>query len=89
MQTPSGSEPTAEQRKLLWVVFQVVGLTDILLGAGFVIFGPSIFGIEPLILWICGVFLAVCGLGMIWFGRHRYGAPPDEQGTGSVFKVEG
>jgi len=89
MQNPNGGEPTAEQRKQVLLVFQVVGLTDILLGAAFVLFGPDIFAIEPLILWICGAFLAASGVGMIWFGRYRYGAPPAENDAGSVFKVEG
>ena len=89
MSDPNAGETTPEQRKQLLLVFQFVGLTDILLGAAFFFLGPSLFAIEPLILWICGGFLILSGIGFMWFGRHRYGAPRGGDRAGSVFKVEG
>lgn len=92
MEIPKTGEPTAEQRKLLLLLFQLVGATDIALGAGVAILGPGFVGGDPFIdrvLMIAGVFLAVGGIAMIWFGRHRYGAHQAEERSSPVFKVNG
>lgn len=90
MSDPNAAETTPEQRKQVLLVFQFVGLTDILLGAAIAIFGPGFIGGEPLVdsvLLIAGLVLAAGGVGFIWFARRRYSAPRD--GAGSVFKMEG
>ena len=81
---------TPEQRRQLSLVFQFVGVTDILLGAAVALFGPGFIGGDPLIdrvLLAVGLLLAAGGVGFIWFARRRYGA--DAGRSGSVFKVEG
>jgi hypothetical protein len=39
------------------------------------------------VLLICGVALALGGVGIIWFGHHRFGARRGDRSTNSVFKA--
>ena len=85
-------QATAEQRRQQSLIFQFVGVTDILLGAAVALFGPGLVGGEPLVdavLLAVGLMLAAGGVGFIWFARRRGGADGDRGRTGSAFKVDG
>jgi hypothetical protein len=90
MEQPKAANMTDEQRRLIGFVFLFMGVTDIALGVAIAVFGPGFIGGEPLVdkvLLICGVALALGGVGIIWFGHHRFGARRGDGSTSSVFKA--
>jgi uncharacterized protein YjeT (DUF2065 family) len=90
MEQPDTGKMTDEQRRLIGLVFLFIGVTDIALGVAIAVFGPGFIGGEPLVdkvLLICGVALALGGVGIIWFGHQRFGARRGEGSTSSVFKA--
>ena len=90
MEQPKAANMTDEQRRLIGLVFLFIGVMDIALGAAIAVFGPGFIGGEPLVdkvLLICGVALALGGVGIIWFGHHRFGARRGDGSTSSVFKA--
>jgi hypothetical protein len=76
------------QRRRHGLVFQIVGLFDLALGAAIAILGPSVFGggdatvIRMLV--IAGATLALGGLGLWWWGRTRCSGPGFEAPSGPV-----
>lgn len=66
------------------LVFQVVGITDIILAAVIAFIGPSVVGGEPVIdmvLWIAGAVFFLSGIGIWWWGRRLFGQDAmDESG---------
>lgn len=92
MEQTNAGKMSAKQRSLIALAFLSAGATDVVLGVAIALFGPGFIGGEPLVdkgLVICGIVLALGGVGIIWFGRHRYGARQGDERSGSVFKVNG
>ena len=86
------ANPRELSPELQAVVFQVVGLFDILLGAALAFLGPGFIGGEPLVdtfLQIGGAILAVSGIGIIVWARARTRISQGEPNSGSVFKAKG
>lgn len=75
MSEQSNTGETPERRRLLSIVLQVSGLSDIVLGLAFAAFGPGFIGDPTLdtIVMAAGGVLALFGLGIWWWGRTRYG----------------
>ena len=91
MENRSIVEPTAEHRRLLRLLLQVLGVTDIALGAALAVLGPGIVGGDPVVdtvLMVGGGILALGGLAMIWFARRRFGVKGDGEGSGLVVRRE-
>lgn len=76
------------RRRRLGLVFRIVGLGDVALGAAIAILGPGFVGggdaTVHTVLMIAGVALALGGLGLWWWGRSRYGAAGFEAPSGPV-----
>jgi hypothetical protein len=90
MENRSIDEPTTEQRKLLGLVFQVLGVTDIALGAAIAALSPGFIGGDPVVdtvIKVGGGVLALGGFAMIWFARRRFGAEDDGEGAGLVVRT--
>ena len=82
MEQTNAGKMSAKQRSLIALAFLSAGATDVVLGVAIALFGPGFIGGEPLVdkgLVICGIVLALGGVGIIWFGRHRYGASRADQ----------
>ena len=74
------------------IVFQAVGLFDILLGAALAFLGPRFIGGAPVIdtfLQIGGAILAVSGIGIIAWARARTRIARGASDSDPVFKVNG
>ncbi len=83
MENRSIDEPAAEHRRLLRLLFQVLGVTDIALGAALALLGPGLVGGDRVVhsvLMVGGGVLALGGLAMIWFARRRFGVEGDGSG---------
>jgi hypothetical protein len=92
MEQTNAGKMSAKQRSLIALAFLSAGATDVVLGVAIALFGPGFIGGEPLVdkgLVICGIVLALGGVGIIWFGRHRYGASRADEIPSAVFKVNG
>jgi putative Mn2+ efflux pump MntP len=89
MDNSKAAEPTAEQRGQLRIIFQVLGVTHMVMGVAIAVYGPGFVGGDPQLMWICGGLLASLGVPMIWFGRQYARARQGDESPGSVFKVHG
>ena len=83
MTDPNTAQQTAQQRKKLAFVFQLIGLIDFASGVGAVILGPWLLD-DPAhgtAMMILGGILALAGAAMWWWGRFRF-APQGSDGGG-------
>ncbi len=87
MQSRNRRLATPERRARAAILFQFLGVVDIVLGALVATFGRSYFGGDPIIdiaLLIGGIVIAVLGVGVWWFGYFRLGRPAAGDRTPSV-----
>ncbi len=85
----SSVDVTDRQRRLRALVFQIIGLGDVVLGAALAVLGPRLVGGDAeldLILQILGAVLALTGFGIWWWGRFRQGAPGSMERSGLVMR---
>jgi hypothetical protein len=89
----SDLETRDAQRRRLGLVFQIVGLGDVALGAAIAILGPGFVGggdaTVDTVLMIAGAVIALGGLGLWWWGRTRYGARGFEAPSGPLTRRRG
>ena len=91
MNEPNSVGQTPQQRKLLALLLQIFGLSDIALGAAVAFLGPGFLGGDPTldtVLMIVGGVLALFGAGMWWWGRVRLAAHrPGERASKAVKRM--
>ena len=78
-----------QQRRARSLVFQIVGLFDVVLGVAIAVFGPGFIDADAtiaLVLYVAGGVFALMGLGIFWWGRRRYGTSAEEERSGPVVR---
>jgi len=79
-------DPADIRRRMFPLILQVVGASDIVMGAAIALLFPGLVGDHSLdgMLMLIGAVFALMGVGFIWWGRARQAALRTNERTPTV-----
>ena len=89
MSDTSDDEKAAQTNRTMSMVFQAMGLFDVILGAAFMVFGPKRLGGDPttdMVLMGGGGFFILAGIACWWIGRFHYGSSTSSESGSTVVR---